>query len=243
MNHLLLLLILLSSCTSNSVKIINTVDPDIVLINIEDGDRSSIAQTLLKINSCNPKLIAIDGWFIQEKDSVQDSALINALMKTKNVILGYTLDSLGQPLKSHLKFRAQVCCEGLAVLENVDGFSSHFTPKRIIDDKVHEHLALKIVEKWKPEFISVLDKGKTIPINFTRTLDQFVHLNGSELTIDKNLKDINNKVVLLGYLGPSNEDKHFTSFRESMNIKNDDPDTYGVVIIANEIRTILDYNK
>ena len=243
MNRLLFLLIIFSECTSNSVKTVDTIDPDIILVNIEEGDRSFIGRTLLTIDSCKPKLIGIDAWFIEEKDSIQDSALINALKNVKNVILGYTLDSFGQPLKSHLKFRSHVSNEGLAALQIVKGISSHFTPLTLIDDKVHEHVALKIVQKWKPDFILDIDKGKTLPINFTRTLDQFIHLNASELTVAKNLKDINSKVVLLGYLGPSNEDKHFTPFREKLNTKTNEPDTYGVVIIANEIRTILDYKK
>lgn len=243
MNRLLLLLIIFSACVSKSAKTVDTIDPDIVLINIEEGDRSFISRTLLTIDSCKPKLIGIDAWFIQEKDSAQDIALVNALKNVNNVILGYTLDTFGQPIKSHLKFRAHVADEGLAVLQNEDGLSSHFTPITLIDDKENEHISLRIVRKWRPDFPVDIDKGKTIPINFTRTLDQFVHLNGSDLTVAKNLKDINNKIVLFGYLGPSNEDKHFTPFRKKLNIKNSEPDTYGVVIIANEIRTILNYKK
>ncbi len=47
----------------------------------------------------------------------------------------------------------------------------------------------------------------------------------------------------MGYLGPSNEDKHFTPLRSLGRYDADEPDTYGLVIIANEIRTILEYNN
>jgi CHASE2 domain-containing sensor protein len=243
MHRLLLLFIIFSACVSKSEKKNDRIDPDIVIINIEEGDRSFIGRTLLTIDSCKPKLIGIDAWFIQEKDSVQDIALINALKNVKNVILGYSLDTLGHPLRSHFKFRTLVDDEGLAVLQIQDGLSSHFTPITLIDNKENEHIALKIVRKWQPDFTVDIDKGKTIPINFSRTLDQFIHLNASELKAKKNFNDINNKIVLLGYIGPSNEDKHFTPFTKKLNTKNNEPDTYGVVIIANEIRTILDYKK
>ena len=36
------------------VLLSDTIDPDIVLINLEEGDRSFIGKLLLKIDSCNP---------------------------------------------------------------------------------------------------------------------------------------------------------------------------------------------
>lgn len=239
MKRLILVFITFTSFGQGHVHLTEKVDPDIIIINIEEGDRAFIGKLLLTIDSCNPKLIAIDAWFINEKDSYQDSILVTALRLIDNDILGYTLDPDGLPLRSHYKFRNFVSGEGLAVLDNIDGISSHITPVHVIEGEEHELLPLTIVKKWKPDFINRFDKDETIPIEFTRTLDQFVHFNGSGLTVKSNFQYLQDKVVLLGYLGPSNEDKHFSPIRQVMNYKDGEPDTYGVVIIANEILTIL----
>ena len=240
MKRLLLIFVTFVSCgQERNVRLTDKIDPDIVIVNIEEGDRDFIGKVLLTIDSCKPKLIAIDAWFVDEKDNFQDSVLMTALKIVDNDILGYTLDSLGLPLKSHDKFRNYVSAEGLAVLDNVDGISSHITPINTIDNEEHELFPLVIVKKWRPDFVNRFDKDETIPIKFTRTIDQYVHFNGSSLTTRENLKDIEDKIVLLGYLGPSNEDKQFTPVRQVIKHKHGDPDTYGVVVIANEIRTIL----
>lgn len=244
MNRLLLIIFFLSSCSQNdSVKLNGKIDPDIVLINIEEGDRSFIGNLLLTIDSCKPRLIGIDAWFVLEKDTYQDSILMNALKVIDNDILAYSLDSLGQIIRSHPKFEALVSVKGLAVYDNNAALSGNMTPVKIINNQEHEHFALKIIKWWKPDFINRYKLNRQIPIQFTRTLDQFVHFNGSDLKAEINYKDLNNKIVLLGYLGPSREDKHFTPIRHVIKIDNNEPDTYGVVIVANAIRTILGNNN
>jgi len=53
---------------------------------------------------------------------------------------------------------------------------------------------------------------------------------------------IKDKIVLLGYLGPTDEDKKHTPMKmESLSITNTEweKDTYGVVILANIVRMVL----
>jgi hypothetical protein len=225
----------------NKVYLTDQIDPDIVLINMGDGDRTSIGNLLLKIDSCKPTLIAVDAWFIKEKDSFQDSVLINALKKIQNDLLAYTTDSTGNLLKSHSKFRSLVSEEGLAISYE-DELSTNMVPLDNIGGTINENFALKIIKYWKPSFSHNFKKDELIPVKFTRSLDQFVHYEGSKLEAE-NCKDLKNKIVLVGYLGPSNEDKHFTPMRRFGRFDADEPDTYGLVIIANEIRTILEYKK
>lgn len=244
MKRLLIIIFLLNSCSQpDPVILTDKVDPDIVLINIEEGDRSFIGNLLLTIDSCKPKLIGIDAWFVLEKDNYQDSILITALKKIDNDILAYKLDSSGEIIKSHKKFREQVNDEGLAIYENNGDVSSNMIPITTIDNKEHELFALKIIKKWKPDFNYHYKLDQTIPIHFIRSLEQFVHFNGSDLKTHLNYKDLHDKIVLLGYLGPSNEDKHFTPIRRAIKFNKKEPDTYGLVIIANEIRTLLKNNN
>lgn len=223
------------------VKLTNSIDSEIVLVNIGNGDRTYIGKLLLSIDSCNPLLIAIDAWFENEKDSSQDSELIAAFKAIKNDILSYSLDSNGRPLKSHIKFESLVSDEGLATVEKRHGLTSNIIPLQVIGKKVHENFALKIVKRWKPEFKHRIEINQSIPIVFTRTLRQFSYFEGSELREKNVCEFLKNKVVLLGFLGPGDEDKHFTPIRYVMEYKDGEPDTYGLVIIANAIRTILEH--
>jgi CHASE2 domain-containing sensor protein len=230
-------------CNIPKVKLTNQIDPDIVLVNIGDVDRTAIADMLLRIDSCRPAVIAVDAWFIEEKDSLQDSKLINALKTIKKDILSYALDSLRNPVKSHKKFSSLVLDDGLAMAEKTNGLSDRFIPVRKIKNHFHEHFALKICRIWKPGLRYKFKTNKSMQVNFIRTLDRFIHVEGVDINanlVDNIFKD---KIVMLGYLGPSDDDKHFTPLRFVKDYPDNAPDTYGVVILANSVRTILDYDN
>jgi CHASE2 domain-containing sensor protein len=220
-----------------SVNLTYTIDPDIILVNIGNADRISVAKQLLKIDSCQPALIAVDTYFPDEKGNAQDSDLMNALQKIPNDVLSYFIDSNNNVLKSHRKFEVLAKDEGLAFVTVVNGLSSQCTPIEVIDGTQHELFSLR---QWKPDFKTTFKPDQTINTNFTRTLDEYVHIEGTDLAnIDCNY--FKNKVILLGYLGPDDIDKHFTPIRFVKDYPENKADTYGLVIIANQIRTILEY--
>lgn len=229
--------------TVHSVQLTNKTDPDIVLVNIGKGDRASIGNLLLTIDSCKPTLVGIDVLFIGEKNPAQDSVLMEALKSVKNEILGYAFDSSGKPSKSPEKFGKYASEEGLLTKGRINGLVSSITPVQVFDNAIHELFALKVISLWKPDFKHNIKIGESISIQFTRTLTQFVRFDGLELR-DKNVCEyLRNKVVLLGYLGPDDEDKYFTPIRLVKEYPDNLPDTYGLVIVANEIRTILEHRK
>ena len=234
-------LLFLTQCNIPRIKIENTIDPDIVLVNLENIDRASIGKLLLKINNANPILIVIDAYFTNEKEINQDSVLISALRTVKNDMLIYTIDSKNKLSYSHSKFRTFAVVEGLNDFDEVNNLISKMTPVKKIEGQIHELIPLKIVKYWKPEFNHDFKVDKSIPIVFSRTLDQINHFNSSDIddVVDNLLQ---NKIVIIGYLGPGNEDKHFTPLRFIDEHPENNPDTYGPVIIANAVRTILDYD-
>ena len=63
-----------------------TADTNIVIVNIGNLDRRGIAGEINYINSFNPKLIALDILFTENKDAESDSLLSDAFRKTKNLI-------------------------------------------------------------------------------------------------------------------------------------------------------------
>ncbi len=170
------------SSQSHLVKLTDAIDPDIVLINLEEGDRSFIGNLLPKIDSCDPRLVGIDGWFLGERDSIQDFVLMKAFKVVQNDILGYIVDSSGIPMKSDSKFGSLVKDQGSLVVEGPKGLSSFFTPIQTMNNEIHEHFSVEVSKYWKPDFKPNFKTDELIPIKFTRTLNQFIHFNGSELT-------------------------------------------------------------
>lgn len=230
-------------CKPFSVDLANTIDPDIVLINIEKGDRSFIGKVLLKLDSLKPILIGLDAYFVSKRNPFHDSILASALNKIENDILIYTYDGV-KFIKSDPLFASLANETALLQYDYNNRLITNMTPLRMINDSIHESFALKIAKKWKPDIDPGFKIDEEVPIHYTRDINKFFLLTGSSL-LETNIEDIDftNKIFLLGYLGPEDEDKYFTPLRVAGEYKKNEPDTHSPVIVANEIRTILNYNK
>lgn len=216
------------------------MDPDIVLVNIEKGDRAFIGSLIKAVDSCQPAVIAIDAWFVASKGVEEDSVLRDALKSTNKDIVAYMIDPDMGVRKSHPKFRSFMTAEGVAVFEGgVEGIT--LKPILVFNKEKHISLELRIIEMWKPDFNYSFKPDESIPVRMLRQLDQYKHFDMQSLRAHRD--ELKNKVVILSYLGPDNEDKHFTPLRKRKSYPQGEPDTYGAVIIANGIRSMLEYDK
>ena len=237
-----ILALFFTKCHTPSIELEASLDPYIVLVNIEQGDRAFIGKVLLKLDSLNPLAVGINVTFQGRKK--QDSGLVAALERLKNDILIYNIRNEGQINGSDSVFTNHTD-QGNSYYEQRLNLITTIIPQRKINDRVHESFAFKIIKHWKPEFVSKLNVDEKIDIHYTRNLEKFYVVNGSML-LDMNVADLalTNKVFLVGYTGPEDEDKHFTPLRfVNKKYKANEPDTYGLVIIANEVRTILEYKN
>lgn len=240
--------LILLSCDTPRVGPIKN-DSDIVLVNIQEGDREFIAKILLKIDSLKPKAVGINVYFASLKDGKRDSLLTNVLRNLKGDVLSYGLDNEGNERHSLPIFTSAVSDEGFLDLNETNGLVSHMTPVVKIAESIKESFALKIAKRWSSNLNISFSPNKSIPIEYTRTANSFFNINGDDLIslpiAVYDLENMKNKIFLLGYLGPSEEDKYRTPLRVIANdtISHNQPDTYGLVIIANQIRTLLDKNS
>jgi len=217
------------------------IDPDIVLVNIEQGDREFIANVLRKLDSLHPIAIGIDVTFQARKKN--DTSLISALANIKNDMLVYSVDPGGKIYGSDSVF-SNLTENGNLYYEQKRGLVTTIVPLQKVNNTMHESLAFKILKKWKPDSVSKIKANEKIDIHYTRDLSKFNKINGTDLIqLNADDFDLDNKIFLVGYIGPGKEDKHFTPLRIREEFKSNEPDTYGLVIIANEIRTILEYNN
>lgn len=235
------LFLFFTSCRTRFVNIETSIDPDIVLINIENGDREFISKVLQKVDSLKPLVVGIDVTFQGSKK--QDSFLTRALEHLGNDVLVYTARQDGSISGSDPVF-TKFADQGNLNYEQKFGLVTTIIPLQNIKDSIHESFPLKIIKKWKPDFVASFKVDEKMDIEFSRDGSRFMTIAGSGL-VDTPVDnfELANKVFLVGYTGPGNEDKYFTPLRSRGDFRSNEPDTYGLVIVGNAIRTILSYQK
>lgn len=248
MNGLIALAVLiLFSCNNKKVykEVARTdkFDEDIVLIGVGDSSRAQIAALLHNIDKCSPAVVGVDVIFAQEKQAFDDSILYKAFENLENDILAWVITSTGEQVRSIDQIRKFADAEGYINFDKREGVASHFVPISNFEGRLYESFALKVFKKWKPDFKYDIVPDQSIPISFRRTLKQYYYFVQKDL-LDANVRDfLKNKIVLVGNLGPGIQDKEFTPIRSNDKDQEGKPDTYGLVIQANAIRTILEYEK
>lgn len=243
---IIFLLVFLLQCKQKKVQVQevaleSNTDNEIVLINIGDSDRSVIADLLIKIEECDPLVIGIDAIFLKKGEPLKDKVLENTFSVMTNDVIAYKFDSTGKVERSVEEFRSKASGEGFINIEQENGMSDHFTPIKEEKGTTYESFALKIIKLWKPSFRLSILPNKSIPIRFKRSQEDFHYFEKPNLEESSVREFLGKKIILVGYLGPSSEDKHYTPLRSKIKFQGTGPDTYGVVIIANAIRTLLEY--
>lgn len=231
--------LLIGACTEKKKSPIQPdIDPDIVLVNIEKGDRAFIGNLIRAVDSCRPAVIAVDAWFVNSKGYEEDSVLVATFKAVPNDIVAYSIDPGMGVKQSHLKFRSFFTGEGVMEYEG-DESGIAMQPLFVFNGEVHEAFSLRILRQWKPEFKHNFTKNQSIIVDFKRPLENYLHFDISSVRTHR--EELKNKVVILGYLGPDNEDKHFTPLRKLKKYPANEPDSYSAVMVANTVRTLLDY--
>lgn len=223
-----------------------TINPDIILINIEHRDRFEIAQLLEEVIKQEPKIVGTDLLFKEEKEPFSDSLLANNL-KNEKIVQAYIIEN-NETIYNHSTFRNNN--EGFVNLNfiNQESVIRNFTG---IYEKDNTQLAwntkiAKLVigdSVWKERNYDKHLKGNT-PITYLGNYTSFLHFGFDEFLLSSNKEILKEKIVLLGYLGDPTgniydvEDKHFTPLNKVTAGKSI-PDMFGLVVHANIINMLL----
>ena len=221
------------------------INKDIILVNIEHKNRFELGQLIETIKKAKPKVIGLDIIFKNQKDSFSDS-LLATIINDNNIINSYII----QPksiIENHSTFKNNH--ESGFVNLNFDnktsiirGFNGivaknkkqHFSFSTLISKKV-------LGEKFEPYHRKLKD---LLPIKYFGNIDAFLNFNFDEIMTLEDKSVINNKIVLLGYMGSPTgnefdiEDKHFTPLNKITAGKSN-PDMFGVVIHANIVNMLI----
>jgi len=220
----------------------------VVLINIEDKNRTQIAFLLQQIQQGKPKVVALDMVFAQRLNQ-QDSLLKKEFAANTNYVFSYIadFDNEKQTIYTDSFFTNQRDGYANIVGENIE-YSTirHYHPfynKR-------ESFTSSVIKKYDSVIFKKLLKredSKT-EIHYSGNLSNFKYYDFDEVTDpDFNASVLQNKIILLGYLGipkvnagnRQDEDKFFTPLNSHLSGRSF-PDMYGCVIHANILRMILD---
>ncbi|MFT4803948.1 MAG: hypothetical protein ACI9YE_001145 [Psychroserpens sp.] len=213
-------------------------EESIVLVNVGSGDRQYIAEKINEVGNCNPRLIGIDLFFKDySSDSEQDSMLLSSIQNSKP-ILATRHQGIGTHAVNKVFLQAALDY-GYAELNEEGRYVANFEVFREKNSKKDFHFAYVIAKYINPvsasDFLKKMDTNQT-DIVISKLSNQFKVFDFNQLI---NCEQLTDKVVIFGYLGPTNEDKFQTYARYHDNSDRKGPDMYGPIVIANQILMLL----
>jgi CHASE2 domain-containing sensor protein len=236
-------------------------DNRITIVNIGDADRALLSMMIDKVAESNPKAMALDAIFFDEKDPQKDSMLNETFKKHKNLIVASKLDLSGKDgdsIKITGDYFKTASNYAYANFFNDELSTTRYFQPALTDykGKRFESFSVAIAKVYDTEaYQKIASKvNKDVLINYTRTTRQY-----QTIQYDKILNDgvvdsaFTGKIVLFGYLNyfdPSDpgyynpndiQDKKFTPMNPRFAGKTV-PDMNGIVVHANILSMILDEN-
>ena len=215
---------------------VETKIKEIVLVNAGESDRCQMGELVHRISKCNPKVIGINFLFIGEKDATCDSTLRTSIVNSDKVVLIEGFEN-GTHVESDQKFTDAAFLTGLkGLIEAEDGITNQYF--RLIDHRGKWELSFPFLlalqlDKTRAAELSSKVSPQKYPINFYHRIDEFKVLDyNTDFSSNCNL--LEEKIVIIGYLGPTEEDIFQTPVTEKSSDR-----TYGTVILANIILDIL----
>jgi CHASE2 domain-containing sensor protein len=224
-------------------------ESNIVLINASNLDRLQIAGAVSFISSFNPKVISIDIEF--DERGANDKLLIRALWNCKNLVIPTELVSLGDEqvfigLASLREFSPVHAKTGF--VSGKAEFGKFHIHKRFQQSEVN-FIGGQIEYHFSVTTAMVFDSLKTthfiksnpkiIDIDFKNGARKFKTFSSQQVANKEIIpKDIEGKIVMIGFLGPGDEDKWYTPLNKKTVPHH--PDMYGLEILANIVSQILE---
>lgn len=240
-------------------------DTNITVINVSHLDRAGIARQINIIQLFKPKVLGVDVFFFQEKDSAEDAQLAEALGKVENLVMAsrLTVDDKGSITgheTSHEKFltNARVGFANLdteAKIQHDFKTCRNFPPQRMVDDSMYRAFALELASFMPQNHVDALtERNKEFePIHYLGNAADVLNASAygnvfnaldwrDVLTINFEPSMIRDKVVILGFMGQdftdtSWDDRFYTPMNKRY-VGKTNPDMYGVVVHANVVSMI-----
>jgi CHASE2 domain-containing sensor protein len=237
----------------NRAKI--TIDTNIIIVNIGALDRAGIAEEINRIKERSPKVIGLDCFFRNLKESETDSILSDALKSEIPIVLaselkGYdedknAFDSLSKSNRLFLN-NCKTGYANVSIDEEEFKTARYFSIKQQVGKNEEFSFPARIVSFFNPDkYKELISRNNEFEfINFKRNIDKYKVIDADK-ALDPNydLSFVKGKIVLFAFLGDnlstsSTEDRYFSPMNEKF-VGKSLPDIYGIIVHANAISQIL----
>jgi CHASE2 domain-containing sensor protein len=245
---LLMISIVTVSVSCNSQE----VDEHIVLINIDTLARNELAKVLIKIDSLNPKVMGLDVQFIHRSEYESDLKLISALYNCDHLVMGRLIKDYSA---EDVEYSGYISTAPEFLPENAHvGFINalleddkvqtlrRFSVAETVKGRLEYHFSVRVAMTYDSlRTIRFIEQNpKIVDINYKQRKRNFKSFSSSQVFSGNLLKkDVQGKIVLIGFLGPGNEDKFFTP----LNSNAYEPDIYGLEYLAYMVAQVLEYDE
>lgn len=245
MRGILSIFIFLSwSCSSQNIN------DSIVLINVGTEGRERVAELLNHINQHEPKVTAIDLQFSSEKSPEVDKKLIDALSKCNNLVMVSVIENYSTQRLSHDKFIpgclpkftsfAKTGFVNLIIEDDEFSTVKRFSIWEYVDGIKELSFAMQTAYAFDKDFVAKyeLTHNQFNEVNFKNGLSKFKRYSIEDiLSMEPKGRDLNGKILMIGFLGPGNSDKFYTPI--STNDIPGEPNIYGLEFLAQVVAQIL----
>lgn len=227
------------------------VSDRIVLINVGSLSRGEIAQLISCIDSLSPKVIGIDLQFSSETNYQTDLQLVSSLVECKSgLVMVSVIDDFNGIESSYRKFTLGSLGEftimaktGFAnlILENEEVKTlKYFSTHERVGGKVEYNFGVRTAMEFDStraiEFVEMNNRKLAIDYQEGRRKFKVIsHFDVLKRKVPR--QDIEGKIVLVGYVGPLDEDKFFSPLNKK--VKPLKPDVYGLEYYAYVIEQVL----
>lgn len=238
-------------------------DSNIVIVNMGRLSREEIAQEVRNISKYHPKAIGIDAFFRKPKDPTGDSLLADAFRQVGSIVLvskvSYKTEEAQDAERASQHFDTLELSDPMFASITKHGFANLVVDQQAAFMTCREVSFAEEYQGGKEESFPIVLAGlvnetakqnalrrqnATEVVNYRGNLSSFYTVD-VDLAMDStaDLSFLKNKIVLMGYLGPSIsepslEDALFTPLNPQY-VGRSYPDMYGIVVHANVLSMIL----
>lgn len=224
--RLIFTLLVLFSCENASEL---TIDKNIILVNAGHANRTEVSELLNKLTLCNPKIVGMNLVFEGRRDLLSDTLLANSIKKAGNVIM-VSLPREKQIINSDSLFTQNALAQGLLYYG--------FTDDSIVSKQMmYISNGDDLMWSFPTTIASYFDIDHSDNIMKSAQGNQFYEIDFSnnfqtiDITDEFDCSSLAGKIILVGYLGPADEDTYLIPGDEKK---------YSLWILGNCIRNILD---
>lgn len=240
---LLMVICLITAITCNKrpeVTQNNDSHNQILLVNLGNSDRAAISHMIKVLTRCKPRIIAINAIFSAFNATKEDSMLLNAIKEAKNVVLATDLVD-GKLVSSDTVFLRASMAQGVVDYGDDDNeFAASFRGYIPVANQVLWSFPVTVVSYFNIDQAEALMND--MKANTYYDINTSWQNIPSEIVNSGNLTEFDcrrwqDKIVILGYLGPDKDRDSYTITTDSSTVN-----MYGTVIMANIIDQLLNHD-